>query len=243
MPRPNFLFITTDQQRWDAVGIHNPRLRTPHMDRLGREGMRFDRAYPTNAICMPSRASMITGRSQRGHQVFNHDVNLSEAIPVLGDALRPAGYQTALIGKAHFRTADIEDILPDHPPDGGRTAGQVVANGGGAAVGALLVAVGVELGWAVLEGALATAQSDTWATEIGMRSGATPRMVTTGRPARVGVEEPAVGAATTEHQQAGNVVRVHEPTLTSEPSIPSDLFGDRVARAEPDGDALSNPWL
>lgn len=115
---PNFLFITTDQQRWDAVGIHNPVIRTPNMDRLANEGMRFDRAYPTNAICMPSRASMITGRSQRGHQVFNHDVNLSEAIPVLGDSLCDAGYATALIGKAHFRTSDIEDGLPDHPPPG-----------------------------------------------------------------------------------------------------------------------------
>lgn len=115
---PNFLFITTDQQRWDAVGIHNPVLRTPCMDRLAREGVQFSRMYPTNAICMPSRASMITGRSQRGHQVFNHDVNLSEAIPVLGDSLRESGYETALIGKAHFRTADLEDVLPDHPPDG-----------------------------------------------------------------------------------------------------------------------------
>ena len=120
--KPNFLFITTDQQRWDEVGIHNPILRTPHMDRLANEGMRFDRAYPTNAICMPARASMITGRSQRGHQVFNHDVNLSEAIPVLGDGLRPAGYTTALIGKAHFRTSDLEDALPDHPPAGSQTA-------------------------------------------------------------------------------------------------------------------------
>ena len=116
--RPNFLFITTDQQRWDAVGLHNHAIRTPNMDRLANEGMRFDRAYPTNAICMPARASMITGRSQRGHQVFNHDVNLSEAIPVLGDHLQDAGYTTALIGKAHFRTADIEDGLPDHPPEG-----------------------------------------------------------------------------------------------------------------------------
>lgn len=116
--RPNFLFITTDQQRWDALGIHNPILRTPAMDSLARDGMQFGRMYPTNAICMPARASMITGRSQRGHQVFNHDVNLSEAIPVLGDTLRDAGYQTALVGKAHFKTADIEDVLPDRPPVG-----------------------------------------------------------------------------------------------------------------------------
>ena len=118
IPQPNFLFITTDQQRWDALSLHNPVIRTPAMDSIAREGMRFGRMYPTNAICMPARASMITGRSQRGHQVFNHDVNLSEAIPVLGDSLGKAGYQTALIGKAHFKTADIEDLLPDQPPPG-----------------------------------------------------------------------------------------------------------------------------
>ena len=113
---PNFVFITTDQQRWDAMGHNNPHIRTPAMDALARDGMRFNRSYPTNAICMPARASMITGRSQRGHQVFDHAVNLSESIPVLGDSLREAGYATALIGKAHFKTADLEDVLPDHPP-------------------------------------------------------------------------------------------------------------------------------
>ena len=57
------------------------------MDTIANWSMRFDRMYPTNAICMPARASMITGRSQRGqrgqrgHQVFNHNVNMSEAIP------------------------------------------------------------------------------------------------------------------------------------------------------------------
>ncbi len=116
--RPNFLFITTDQQRWDAMGHNNPHIRTPAMDSLARDGMRFDRAFPTNAICMPARASMITGRSQRGHQVFDHAVNMSESIPVLGDSLREAGYTTALIGKAHFKTADLEDVLPDEPPPG-----------------------------------------------------------------------------------------------------------------------------
>lgn len=121
--RPNFLFITTDQQRWDAMGHNNPHIRTPTMDGLARDGIRFDRAYPTNAICMPARASMITGRSQRGHQVFDHAVNLSESIPVVGDSLGEAGYATALIGKAHFKTADLEDVLPDDPPPGSAVAG------------------------------------------------------------------------------------------------------------------------
>ncbi len=115
--RPNFLFITTDQQRWDAVSLFNPLIRTPTMDSISREGIHFTRGYPSNALCAPSRATMITGRSQRGHHVFQN-INLSEAIPVLGDSLNAAGYRTALIGKAHFKNAEIEDALPDDPPKG-----------------------------------------------------------------------------------------------------------------------------
>ena len=98
---PNFLFITTDQQRWDTLRCAgNPAIRTPHLDALAARGVRFSRAYPSTPICMPARASMITGRSQRGHQVFEHEINLSENIPVLGDALHEVGYTTALFGKA-----------------------------------------------------------------------------------------------------------------------------------------------
>ncbi len=117
--RPNFLFITTDQQRWDALGCAgNPNIRTPHLDALAARGLRCARAYPSNPICMPSRATMITGRSQRGHQVFEHEISLSESIPVIGDSLRAAGYATALIGKPHFKGWEIEDALPEYPPSG-----------------------------------------------------------------------------------------------------------------------------
>ena len=120
MPHPpNFLFITTDQQRWDTLRCAgNPAIRTPHLDALAARGVRFNRAYPNNPICMPSRATMITGRSQRGHQVFEHEINLSENIPVLGDALHEVGYTTALFGKPHFKVWEIEDSLPEHPPAG-----------------------------------------------------------------------------------------------------------------------------
>ena len=120
MPQPpNFLFITTDQQRWDTLRCAgNPAIRTPHLDALAARGVRFNRAYPNNPICMPSRATMITGRSQRGHQVFEHEINLSENIPVLGDALHEVGYTTALFGKPHFKVWEIEDSLPEHPPAG-----------------------------------------------------------------------------------------------------------------------------
>ena len=64
---------------------------------------------------------------------------------------------------------------------GGRTARQVFSNGGWAAAGALALWLGCPAGWPVVVGALAAAQADTWATEIGMRSDAAPRLITTGR--------------------------------------------------------------
>jgi uncharacterized protein (TIGR00297 family) len=70
----------------------------------------------------------------------------------------------------------------DAAPGKGRTARQVTANGGWAGLGALAVAAGSAAGWPLIIGALAAAQADTWATEIGMRSGARPRLITTGRP-------------------------------------------------------------
>jgi len=64
----------------------------------------------------------------------------------------------------------------------GRTWRQVVANGGVAAIGALLIARSPELGWAVVTGAIAAALADTWGTEIGAKARRPPRLITTGRP-------------------------------------------------------------
>lgn len=60
--RPNLLWICTDQQRWDTIhSLGNPHIRTPHIDRLVREGVAFTHAYCQSPICTPSRASFLTG--------------------------------------------------------------------------------------------------------------------------------------------------------------------------------------
>src|SRR6476646_6793415 len=68
--RPNFLFVYTDDQRWDAMGVSQreegdaarfPWLKTPNMDRLAAEGIRFRNAFVINSLCAPSRASFLTG--------------------------------------------------------------------------------------------------------------------------------------------------------------------------------------
>ncbi|MBT3268863.1 sulfatase-like hydrolase/transferase [Candidatus Poribacteria bacterium] len=103
MASPNILFITTDQQRADHLGCAgNPVLRTPHIDRLATEGTRFDRCHVNNPLCMPSRATMMTGRNPRSHGVWCNGVPLPSDETTVPALLTDAGYATALIGKAHF---------------------------------------------------------------------------------------------------------------------------------------------
>ena len=61
MHSPNILLITSDQQHYNTLGIRNPEIHTPNLDRLAREGTLFNRAYCSNPTCTPSRASIITG--------------------------------------------------------------------------------------------------------------------------------------------------------------------------------------
>ncbi len=101
--RPNILLITSDQQHFSTLGVINPRIRTPALDRLAREGVRFDRAYTCNPVCSPARASIITGLYPAWHHCWTIGVKLPEDVPTVGDILQEHGYATILIGKAHFQ--------------------------------------------------------------------------------------------------------------------------------------------
>jgi len=101
--RPNILLITSDQQHYSTLGAVNDRIRTPALDRLCSEGVRFDRAYCPNPTCTPTRASIITGRMPSEHGAWSLGTKLFEDVPTVGDLLGEAGYFTALIGKAHFQ--------------------------------------------------------------------------------------------------------------------------------------------
>ena len=105
--RPNILFLITDDQRWDMMGSVNPALHTPEMDRLAREGVRFERAFVTTAICAASRASLLCGVVERTHRY-------TFRTPPLGGRwvessfpkrLRDAGYRTGYVGKFGVNTA------------------------------------------------------------------------------------------------------------------------------------------
>lgn len=97
------LFITSDQQRYDALGCNGGTVaRTPVLDALAARGVVYDRAHPQNVVCMPSRATMLTGQHVATHGVWMNGVPLPADAPSIAADLRRAGYATALVGKAHF---------------------------------------------------------------------------------------------------------------------------------------------
>src|SRR5713226_7463663 len=98
------LFITTDQQRYDALGCNgNEIARTPVADRLASRGINYRRAYNQNTVCMPARSTMLTGQYVRTHGVTANGIPLpADAPSVAGWLAANGGYRTALIGKAHF---------------------------------------------------------------------------------------------------------------------------------------------
>lgn len=100
---PNLLLLTSDQQHYDTLGVANPRIHTPALDRLAAEGVRFTRAYTCNPVCSPTRASIITGLYPSQHHCWTIGVKLPEDVPTVGDVLQSHGYATALIGKAHLQ--------------------------------------------------------------------------------------------------------------------------------------------
>jgi arylsulfatase A-like enzyme len=101
--RPHILIVMTDQQRADSMACAgHPQIRTPNLDRIAREGIRFAQATTTAPLCMPARASWATGLYPHNHGMWSNRGALSESEATLFQALRRSGYCTALVGKAHF---------------------------------------------------------------------------------------------------------------------------------------------
>lgn len=100
---PHVLFIAVDQWPGHLLGCAgHPVIQTPTIDHLARLGTRYTRAYAESPICIPSRRSMMTGRSPRGHgdRSFNPTLRL-EGMPLLAECFRQAGYQSYAVGKLH----------------------------------------------------------------------------------------------------------------------------------------------
>lgn len=109
MARPNILLVCTDQQRVDTLSCYGSTFtHTPGFDRIARQGTRFNRAYCPSAVCTPSRASMLTGQYTMRHGAWNVGVNASDDAIFLSHRLAGAGYQTRLVGKAHFQSYNAD---------------------------------------------------------------------------------------------------------------------------------------
>ena len=104
--RRNILLITTDQQRYDALGCNGGAVaRTPCLDGLAAAGINYRRAMNQNVVCMPARASILTGQYPSTHGVVANGVPLPPDAPSVAAHLHDHGYRTALLGKAHFEPA------------------------------------------------------------------------------------------------------------------------------------------
>ena len=104
---PNILFILSDDHALEAISAYGSWLkdytRTPTLDRLAAEGMRFTNVCCNNSICSPSRAAIITGQYSHISGGLNLNCSLREDAPSYNRQLQKAGYQTAVVGKWHMR--------------------------------------------------------------------------------------------------------------------------------------------
>lgn len=107
--RPNILFIMVDEMKWNVMsGAGHPLVKTPHLDRLAREGTRFTTAYTVAPICTPSRYSFFTGRYAHVHGAIDNSTPTREPQVLLPAILKHHGYQTAISGKLHFIPKDFD---------------------------------------------------------------------------------------------------------------------------------------
>jgi arylsulfatase A-like enzyme len=115
--RPNIIYIMTDDHASHAMSCYGSRInKTPHLDRIARQGMRFDNCFCTNGICAPCRAVVLTGKHSHVNGLIDNAVSFDGSQQTFPKLLREVGYQTAIIGKWHLKSDptgfDYWNILP-----------------------------------------------------------------------------------------------------------------------------------
>src|SRR5262245_11839824 len=105
--RPNFVVMMSDQHSARVLGgAGDPIIQTPNLDRLAAQGVRFASTYVGSPLCVPSRATFLTGQSCSAIGVWSNSCTLPSHIPTFAHALAAAGYDTVLCGRMHFKGPD-----------------------------------------------------------------------------------------------------------------------------------------
>ena len=108
--KPNVVLIFSDQHRGDALGcVGNPAVRTPNLDGLAADGVVFRNCNASSPLCMPARASLMTGMYVNEHGAWGNRHEADRRGPSHVRNIRDAGYCTAVIGKTHFRLYQADD--------------------------------------------------------------------------------------------------------------------------------------
>lgn len=128
MPVPNVVLISTDQQRWDAIGVEGRGVLTPNLDALCATGTRMRTCITPHPMCQPARASLLTGKLPYTHGVRDNGRDLAPEFAEQGLAGRfgAHGYRTAFVGKAHFTSQ--QTFAPTGSPECYSSAAQFPAN-------------------------------------------------------------------------------------------------------------------
>jgi len=108
--KPNIVFIFPDQHRGDTMGCAGNPAVTPNLDKLAEEGVHFGRCSPNSPLCMPARASLISGRYVNEHGTWANNTASDATGPSYVRNIRDAGYHTAQIGKLHLQPYGREGI-------------------------------------------------------------------------------------------------------------------------------------
>jgi N-acetylglucosamine-6-sulfatase len=111
--RPNVLFLLTDDQSYATLSsTGHPFMKTPRIDRIGREGVHFTNHFVVRSVCSPSRACFLTGLYAHTHGVYRNGHRLDQRIPTFPRTLHDAGYRTAHIGK--WQMGDDDRVQPGY---------------------------------------------------------------------------------------------------------------------------------
>lgn len=100
------VFIMTDTQRWDMVGHVNADMKTPWLDRMAKNGMRFDLNYSTSPVCGPARSTLFTGTYPHTNGVFGNNLGLADNVRTIGERLSDNGFHCGYMGKWHLDGTD-----------------------------------------------------------------------------------------------------------------------------------------